>query len=229
MSTYRLPPSPHPGGGARPARSRRRTVWLCVGAVVVLALLFLSAITVTRYLEPDSAPAAATGQSTTTDQVTAAPAMSASAPKRIEIPSIGVDSPVMSLGLAADGTVQVPPIAKKAPAGWYRHSPTPGQNGASVMLGHLTVGKFGNGVFYRLGELHPGSQIKVDRADGSTAVFTVTRTAEYDKSDFPAKEVYGATDTPQLRLVTCTRPAGPEGSGYLANLVDYATLTSSTT
>ncbi|MCX4781719.1 class F sortase [Streptomyces sp. NBC_01264] len=223
MSTYRLPPSPYPGDGAsRPGRNRRRTLWMWAGAGLVLVLLFLSAIAVTHYLIPDSAPSAAT------DQVAAAPPMGASAPERIEIPSIGVDSPVVPLGLAANGTVQVPPIAKQSPVGWYRHSPTPGENGGSVMLGHLTVGKFGNGVFYRLGELHPGSEIKVVRADGSTAVFTVTKTAEYEKADFPAQDVYGPTNTPQLRLVTCTRPAGPAGSGYLANLVDYATLTSST-
>lgn len=213
--------------GARVARawSRRRTAWTCVGAAVLLVLVCLAlAAAVARYLEPDTAPtgAAASGQ------VTAAAAMGPSTPERIEIPSIGVDSKIVPLGLARDGTVQVPPIAPNSPAGWYRHSPTPGETGASVVLGHLTVGTYGNGVFHHLGDLHPGGQIEVVRADGSTAVFTVTRTAVYPKSQFPAMDVYGPTDTPQLRLVTCTRPAGPVGSGYLDNLVDYATLTSST-
>ncbi|MCX4775334.1 sortase domain-containing protein [Streptomyces sp. NBC_01264] len=90
------------------------------------------------------------------------------------------------------------------------------------------MGSYGKGVFYRLRELQPGAQIKTVRADGSTAVFTVTKSQVYPKSQFPSDAVYGATSTPQLRLVTCTVPAGPAGSGYRDNLVVYAALASAT-
>ncbi|WP_324609793.1 sortase domain-bontaining protein, partial [Streptomyces sp. MBT28] len=73
-----------------------------------------------------------------------------SVPVGLRIPAIGVDTPVMRLGLAADGTVEVPPVTEDDVAGWYRHSPTPGRTGPSVLLGHVTVGSHGDGVFRRL-------------------------------------------------------------------------------
>ncbi|MFJ3959690.1 hypothetical protein [Streptomyces sp. NPDC090036] len=50
---------------------------------------------------------------------TAAP-MPASEPVRVTIPAAGVDtSPVLKLGLAADGTVEVPSAAEADRIGWY--------------------------------------------------------------------------------------------------------------
>ncbi|HVT68985.1 MAG TPA: hypothetical protein VHF26_14640, partial [Trebonia sp.] len=74
----------------------------------------------------------------------------ASLPTRLDIAAIGVHSPLLQLGVNPDGTVQVPPLAKDSRAGWYRYSPTPGQLGPSVLLGHVTVGSYGDGVFLHL-------------------------------------------------------------------------------
>jgi len=67
-----------------------------------------------------------TAPGSATPGATAARPMPRSLPERLRIPSLGVDTSVMSLGLAPDGTVAVPPIAAHAPAGWYKGSPTPG-------------------------------------------------------------------------------------------------------
>jgi sortase (surface protein transpeptidase) len=156
-----------------------------------------------------------------------AAAMARSTPKRLRIPAIGVDTPVMALGLAADGTVEVPPIEAHSPAGWYDGSPTPGQLGPSVLLGHVTVGAYGDGVFLRLDRLRPGDRVRIDRADGSTAVFTVDRVQKVPKAHFPTRQVYGNVDHPALRLITCggTRLAG--GGGYPDNVIVYASLAGS--
>jgi sortase (surface protein transpeptidase) len=145
-------------------------------------------------------------------------------PVSLKIPSIGVDASVISVGLNPDGTVAVPPIEADAPAAWYDGSPTPGQTGPSVILGHVTVGRFGDGVFLRLGQLRPGDRIEVRRQDGSTAVFSVDRVQTVDKSAFPTSAVYGNVDRPALRLITC---GGPHlsGGGYPDNVIVYASLT----
>ncbi|WP_328459749.1 class F sortase [Streptomyces sp. NBC_00448] len=158
----------------------------------------------------------------------AAPArpMARSVPSRLRIPSIGVDTTVMALGLAADGEVKVPPIEKDAPAGWFDGSPTPGQLGPSVILGHVTVGSYGDGVFLRLDKIRKGETVSVVRADGSVATFAVDRVQTVAKSHFPTSSVYGNVDRPELRLITCggTRISG--GGGYPDNVIVYASLVS---
>ena len=58
-------------------------------------------------------------------------------------------------------------------------------------------------VFSRLHSLQRGDEILVDRADGTTARFVVTRQGNYKKVAFPSDLVYYPTLEPELRLVTC--------------------------
>ncbi|CAG6397635.1 putative Sortase A [Actinacidiphila cocklensis] len=150
--------------------------------------------------------------------------MAKSAPQRLRIPGIGVDTGVMALGLAADGTVRVPPIKAHSPAGWYDGSPTPGETGPSVLLGHVTVGAYGDGVFRHLDRMRPGDRVAVTRADGSTATFAVDRVQTVAKSRFPTEEVYGNVDHPALRLITCGGTRISDGGGYPDNVIVYASL-----
>ncbi|MEU9366762.1 class F sortase [Streptomyces avermitilis] len=151
-------------------------------------------------------------------------ALGRSVPVRLQIPAIGVDTPLMRLGLAPDGSVQVPPVTAHDRAGWYRHSPTPGQVGPSVILGHVTVGAYGDGVFRRLARLHRGERIVARRENGTAAVFAVTAVQTVPKADFPADAVYGDVDRPELRLITCGGPRN--GDGYLDNVIVFAALSS---
>ncbi|MFJ9727759.1 class F sortase [Streptomyces sp. NPDC101209] len=151
-------------------------------------------------------------------------AVGRSVPVALRIPAIGVDTPVLRLGLAADGTVQVPPVQAHDRAGWYRHSPTPGQKGPSVILGHVTVGAYGDGVFRHLKELRRGERIEVRLENGTDAVFAVTDVRTVAKAHFPTKEVYGDVDRPELRLITCG--GARTGDGYRDNVIVFAALTS---
>ncbi|MEY9940430.1 class F sortase [Streptacidiphilus sp. MAP5-3] len=156
----------------------------------------------------------------------AAAPLARSVPARLRIPAIGVDASVMQVGLNSDGTVGVPPIEANAPAAWYDGSPTPGQTGPSVILGHVTVGSYGDGVFLHLSRLHPGDQVEVTLQDGATAVFRVDSVQTVGKSTFPTNAVYGNVDHPALRLITC---GGPHlsGGGYPDNVIVYASLSGS--
>jgi hypothetical protein len=152
----------------------------------------------------------------------AARPLARSAPVRLRIAAIGVDTPVMRLGLAADGSVQVPPVEEHDRAGWYEHSPTPGQTGPSVILGHVTVGRYGDGVFRRLSGLRAGDRIAARLENGSTAEFAVTEVRTVDKARFPTQDVYGDVDRPELRLITCGGPRS--GDGYRDNVIVFAVL-----
>ncbi|MEH0419528.1 class F sortase [Streptomyces sp. B21-083] len=153
-------------------------------------------------------------------------AVGRSAPVRLSVPAIGVDTPVMRLGLASDGTVQVPPISDHDQAGWYEHSPTPGQTGPSVILGHVTVGAYGDGVFHDLSRLRRGEKIVARLENGTETEFTVTSVRTVAKANFPTNDVYGNVSRPELRLITCGGPKDEDG--YLDNVIVFAALTSST-
>ena len=141
----------------------------------------------------------------------------------VAVPSIGVQSPLVKLQLRANGSLEVPPDGPEAPAGWYSGSPSPGETGPAVLLGHVNATDGGPGVFANLRGLKTGAEIRVQRADKSAAVFTVTRAAAYSKNDFPSFEVYGNTKGPELRLITCD-DYDPATGLFNDNYVVYAKL-----
>jgi hypothetical protein len=151
----------------------------------------------------------------------------ASAPTHVEVPAIGVSSDLLDLGQQSDGTVEVPPLAADSQAGWYRYSPTPGEQGPSVILGHVDSAEYGPGVFYDLGALRPGDEVTVTREDGTAAVFAVDRVVSYPKDAFPTLEVYGNTDHAALRLITCGGAFDASTRNYVDNIVVFASLASS--
>ncbi len=154
------------------------------------------------------------------------PVLPPSRPANLAIDIIGVSSGLMDLGLEADGTVSVPSGDADAPAGWYTGSPTPGELGSSVILGHVNSTQTGIGVFYRLHELADTDQVSVTRENGTVAEFQVYRVDTYDKPSFPTAEVYGNADRAELRLITCGG-FDPSTGEFNQNTVAYAYLISS--
>lgn len=142
-------------------------------------------------------------------------------PTRIRVPKIKIDSPVDALGVDDKNTLQVP--ANPARVGWWSGGAQPGQPDPAVLVGHRDS-TTGAAVFFRLGELGPGDVIELDRAGGPTAKFMVERLESHPKLDFPTQAVYGATDSPTLRLITCFGAFDKVQRSYKDNLVIYANL-----
>ncbi|MGO1583232.1 MAG: sortase domain-containing protein, partial [Actinomycetaceae bacterium] len=147
----------------------------------------------------------------------------ASEPATIAIPSLGVESGVIELGLQDNGVIEVPPYNLGSPAGWFVHSPTPGEAGPSVILGHRNGSEGGPGIFADLPETAVGDTIEVTREDGSLASFTVYRTEQFYQQEFPTLDVYGNTPGPELRLITCDG-LNPETGVLEDNFIVYAEL-----
>jgi len=150
-----------------------------------------------------------------------------SLPVSVDIPAIGVHSRLMHLGVNSRGAIEVPPLFTHADqAAWYKYSATPGQIGASIIVGHVdTVA--GPAVFFRLGALRPGNRVDVTLADGVTAIFRVIGVREYLKSRFPAKTIYRATHFAALHLITCGGAFDYRTRNYLSSIVVFAALASS--
>ncbi|GGT11986.1 hypothetical protein GCM10010222_62540 [Streptomyces tanashiensis] len=146
-----------------------------------------------------------------------------SRPVTVAVPAITIEAPVIELGLDATGRLAAPPVDNPRVVGWYAQGPTPGERGTAVVVGHRDT-RTGPAVFLNLNSLSSGNTVRVARADGKVAVFTVDRVRTYAKNDFPDKEVYGATGRPELRLLTCGG-SFDRGKGYEANIVVFAHLT----
>ena len=142
------------------------------------------------------------------------------APVGIVIPGIGLEARVVPVGVdRRTGGVEVPPDVRTV--GWYRFSPAPGKPGSSVLLGHVDSGTQGPGAFFRLGSLEPGSEVRVQLADGSSRRFRVVARRAYLKSRLPAM-MFERTGRPVLTLVTCGGPFNASIGHYRDNVVVYA-------
>lgn len=157
----------------------------------------------------------------------AAPEVEALAPAEpvaVRLPGIDVASKLHPLGLNEDGTLEVPSGELYDQAAWYEGSPTPGEVGPSVIEGHVTSQGSIPSVFFDLGAVTPGDLIEVDREDGSTVTFEVYATDSFPKDDFPKVAVYGNTEVPELRVITCGGEYDPEARAHVDNIVVFARM-----
>jgi sortase (surface protein transpeptidase) len=92
-----------------------------------------------------------------------------------------------------------------------------------VIAGHVDS-RSGPAVFYRLRELRPGDQVRVERADGTGLRFVVDTRRRFPKAGFPTEAVFGPTPEAALRLVTCAGPFDRARGSYRDNLVVFARL-----
>ncbi|MBL7258782.1 class F sortase [Paractinoplanes lichenicola] len=140
-------------------------------------------------------------------------------PTHIRIPSLKVDSKIIDLGLQPDGEIEVP--SSVSVAGWYDGGPRPGQDGPAVILGHVDSSN-GPGIFVDLHKVKTGTVIEVDRADGSTATFKISKLSRVAKTRFPTDLVYAPSLDPTLRLVTCGGTFDQARGSYRDNVIAYA-------
>ncbi|MFF5447882.1 class F sortase [Streptomyces sp. NPDC012888] len=207
---------------------RRRSPW------GVIALVLLSGLAMMRNGSDVEGgppqPAAAAAVSVRPDQMPADPpqaqpdmeVLGHSSVQRIRIPSIGVDAPVMTVGLDNEGWIDAPPAQDPNLAGWYVNGISPGQQGSSVIVGHVDNAQ-GPAVFYGLGSVRKGSRVEVERYDGRTAVFEVYGVEVFAKDAFPGARVYGDTGHAELRVITCGG-AYSKARGYDGNVVVFARM-----
>ncbi|WP_152626849.1 class F sortase [Streptacidiphilus carbonis] len=174
----------------------------------------------------DAAPSYPSSVARVPSRAPAPPApMSPAVPVRVRIPAIAVSAPITALALLPSGHLAAPTDSNRNLAGWYAAGTAPGAVGTAIVAGHVDT-QAGPAVFYNLGALRKGTAVDVDRADHTTAVFTVDAVEAYAASDFPSNKVYGNVNRPELRLITCGAGFSKSRQEYLGNVVVFAHLTS---
>jgi sortase (surface protein transpeptidase) len=140
---------------------------------------------------------------------------------RVSIPALSIDAGLVDLGVDASGAMQVP--TDGASIGWYDRSPTPGQNGPTVLAAHVSWNAR-PAVFFDLATVQVGQPVTLTRADGAAVTYRVTGVDSYPKDRFPTLQVYGNTTTPQLRLITCGGTFDAAAGHHRDNVVVYAAM-----
>jgi hypothetical protein len=144
-------------------------------------------------------------------------------PRRLRIPSLHVDTSLELLSRGPHGAIDVPKDWMRA--GWYEDSARPGEPGAAVFLGHVDSPR-GPAVFAALSTVRQGARVLLDRVDGSTVAFRVTRVELHKRTRFPKVRVYWPTLQRELRLITCGGQYIRSRGGYQSNVVVFATAES---
>lgn len=214
MPTLEKSPGDKKLGAARTVRN------VVIGLVVLAAGLALIFVMLPAGTLPGTAP---TSTAPTDPSLTRVAPVAAAAPTRVSIPSISAESSLIPTGLKPDGSLAVPPVSQPRQASWYDQSPSPGEKGPAVILGHVN-GNGQRGVFADLNRVVGGQQVFVDRADGTRAVFKVSRVDTFKKDSFPTDLVYNNTPNAQLRLITCGGQYDRANRNYLSNVIVYADL-----
>lgn len=122
-------------------------------------------------------------------------------PKYIRLPSIGAEGYIQAVGLDQNGAVAAPNNVSLA--GWYADMLAPGQDGLSVIDGHVD-GKTAPGIFHSLRKLAAGDTFEVDLANGQVVHYTIKSTSQVAAGD-AAAQLFARDNTisGQLNLITC--------------------------
>ncbi|MGW3497199.1 class F sortase [Streptomyces sp. NPDC001020] len=206
-----------------------RLVMGVVWAVLLLGL-WVWGREVTGVREGVFAPAtgdmAAAGRPSDAEPPPTAEPLGQSAPRRLDIPVIGVRAPVVARGLDPRGAIEPPPFDQPGTVGWYAAGAKPGAAGTALFVGHVDT-RTGPGVFYKLSTLRPGATVRVVRDDNRVAEFTVEDVQVLPRDGFDARRAYGPRQPgrAELRLITCGGTYDRASHAYSANVVVSAYLT----
>jgi sortase (surface protein transpeptidase) len=142
-------------------------------------------------------------------------------PVRLEIPKLALTAPIEPKGLLDTGQMAVPNT--RDTVAWFSLGTVPGQQGNSVMAGHVDDKK-GPAVFFYLSRLTTGDFIHVEDIAGNRLTFVVLKKEAYDRENAPLAIIFGPTNAKRLNLITCTGSFNRENGTHEKRLVVYTAL-----
>jgi sortase (surface protein transpeptidase) len=143
-----------------------------------------------------------------------------SEPVSLVIPAIGVDAPVVPVGLEADRAMQIPADVREI--GWFEPGAVPGGPGSAVLAGHVDSRSQGAGAFLDLRRLDVGDVVALGHAEGEESTWRVVARTRYPKDELPLDTMFAGGGDPQLVLVTCGGDFDDHTARYAENVVVYA-------
>ena len=145
------------------------------------------------------------------------PAPSEAPLERLLIATIGVDAPVVVLGIDENNVMEAP--SQAFDVAWYDFSARPGFGSNAVFSGHVDFRDVGPAVFWELRNLTAGDPIEVRLADSTTYVYRVTALNTFPTDGVPVAEIVGPSATEVITLITCAGTFDPATRQYSDRLV----------
>ena len=153
----------------------------------------------------------------TASPVPAVATPSDSPPLRIVIPHIGVDAPITTKDMDADGVME-PPDGPEDVA-WYGFTARPGGGSNAVFSAHVDYHGYGPAVFADLKTLEKGDLVEVRTADGAVYRYEVTLSLSYPAETAPFEDIVGPTSREVITLITCAGTFDQAARQYSHRLV----------
>ncbi len=147
-------------------------------------------------------------------------------PTHLIVPSVGINAPVETIGILANGELDTPSHSPWTDTGWYKDGPLPGEQGSAVIDGHLDRPGGYPAVFWLLRNMQKGDDVQVLGSTGKTLHFRVTAVVYYAPTAAPIQQIFGNTSGKYLNLITCAGDWIPSEHQTTLRLVVYTTLVS---
>ena len=142
----------------------------------------------------------------------------AAIPRAIQIPSVRVTAPIVSIGVDRTGKVAIP--GRVDTVGWYRWAARPGQpSGSTVLVGHVDDVHQGEGAFFALKDIAAGAAVDVTTRDGRTHRYRVVAREQFPKTSVPLGDLFTRAGEPRLTLITCGGSFDRSALSYRDNIV----------
>lgn len=142
-------------------------------------------------------------------------------PTSVRVVDVGLDLPVVPVGVRADGQMDVPLLVSEV--GWYEHGPAPGAVEGSAVLSAHVDSEVGAAPMAALFEVELGAIVEITTESGAVLAFRVDLVEQLGKAQLPLDELFARDGPPMLRLVTCAGAYDPVAGAYEDNLVVTAT------
>jgi LPXTG-site transpeptidase (sortase) family protein len=122
-------------------------------------------------------------------------------PRQIILNSLNVSGFIQKVGIDKENKIAVPSNIHFA--GWYVNSVLPGDDGLSLIDGHVN-GKYSDGIFKKLGDLKKGDVFQVEFGNNSIKNFEVIENKQVPESEAGKYFFTKNSDIQkQLNLITC--------------------------
>jgi len=137
-------------------------------------------------------------------------------PVYVSIPALGMQAPVVPLGLEDDGAMAAP--TDPDTVGWYELGPGIGGPGNAILAGHVDWGGSLR-VFGLLRQLVPGDEVVVSDEAGNWFTYRVSWSRMVDADSAPVDEIFAQGSGEELTLITCGGTFDRAIHQYLSRLI----------